>query len=228
VARPRTYRWSEALTFTAGTSAALVMVNVAAAVLSFDWWTRLILISLLTLGAALLFQQQPLRSVQALATTWHTLVQNAKRAWRGIVFGIPIAVLASGLAVALWRAGELRGLVDQLRTPEALHTDGWLYIGVGIIALAFVEELLFRRLILDQWGTVVTWATAVAANAVLFGAWHLGAALQGDRDIWEVVAQAVIPGLCAVPLCWLRRRTDTIAGCVFVHAAASGTVLLLI
>ncbi|MGH3316134.1 MAG: lysostaphin resistance A-like protein, partial [Nocardioidaceae bacterium] len=192
-----------------------------------------------------------------LGTSWQVTVYNAVTA-----LGVVVAARAAGMswtdlglgAGALRRgagyavAGVLAllvGYVVLLAVPwsRALLLDerhqqtipAALLVALVVVPLRTVllEEIAFRGAL---WGLLrrsygESWATA--ASSVLFGVWHLPAAVSfgesspvvddtGVALAWVAVATAALMALVGALLCELRRRTGSLVPAVAWHWAANG------
>ncbi|MGH2712011.1 MAG: lysostaphin resistance A-like protein [Actinomycetota bacterium] len=97
------------------------------------------------------------------------------------------------------------------------------------VGTAFVEELLFRGILMGAWrGASYSDVVAVVGSSLAFGLWHIGpeaAKLRGQQDATQkkwlpsistaVLATTVLGGLLGL----LRLASGSIWPCVLVHAA---------
>ena len=87
-----------------------------------------------------------------------------------------------------------------------------------IVGTAFGEELVHRGVLLAVWaGTGVKSWQVLAANMVVFGAWHVAGATGDGFHPVEVVGPAAL----ALPLAWLRLRFRSILAPMAFHAATN-------
>ena len=87
-----------------------------------------------------------------------------------------------------------------------------------VVGTAFGEELVHRGVLLGVWAsTGVTGRQVVAANMVVFGAWHVAGATGDGFRPGEVIGPAAL----ALPLVWLRLRFRTIFAPMAFHAATN-------
>lgn len=143
---------------------------------------------------------------------WWERPPVAARQWGWTLLVVPVLMFeASGLQLLLAGAWELSpGLAEGfLEFMTGLDSDGgagWFGVEIllGVILAPVVEELLFRKLLLERWIRRMGTTKAILAQAALFGVFHLlfvGAFVFGlfaallylrTRTIWVPVAFHVL------------------------------------
>jgi membrane protease YdiL (CAAX protease family) len=119
---------------------------------------------------------------------------------------VAVAMVAVEVVVASWRGDDLP--LDIVRT----------LVGTGI-----GEELLHRSALLAVWTAAVGPRTALVANMVTFGLFHVVVATKPTGFRWSEVAG---PALLAVPLCIARWRTRSVVSPALGHAGVNGLAVL--
>lgn len=118
-------------------------------------------------------------------------------------------IWAAALFAVVCAAAAVATNGEEMRALRAIRT---------MVGTAFGEELIHRGVLLAVWAsTGVGGWVVVAANMVVFGAWHVAGATCDGFHLWEVVGPA---GL-AVPLVWLRLRFHSIFAPMAFHAATN-------
>jgi uncharacterized protein len=172
-------------------------------------------------------------AARAAGMSWTDLGLGAGAFRRGAAYAVAgvLAVLL-GYVILLavpWSRALLLDERHQQAIPEALLV-AFLVVPLRTVLL---EELAFRGAL---WGLLrrsygESWATAV--SSILFGVWHLPAAVSfgesspvvdgtGAALAWVAVATAALMALVGAVLCELRRRTGSLVPAVAWHWAANG------
>jgi CAAX protease family protein len=172
-------------------------------------------------------------AARAAGMSWTDLGLGAGAFRRGAAYAVAgvLAVLL-GYVILLavpWSRVLLLDERHQQAIPEALLV-AFLVVPLRTVLL---EELAFRGAL---WGLLrrshgESWATAV--SSILFGVWHLPAAVSfgesspmvdeaGAALAWVAVATAALMALVGAVLCELRRRTGSLVPAVAWHWAANG------
>jgi membrane protease YdiL (CAAX protease family) len=133
------------------------------------------------------------------------------------LLAIPVVLLVPGLVIA---AGALNAIIikflpmspDQQTVLEALVSNEGLAILFGCIAAPFLEEMLFRGIILRSFLLQYSRTAAILGSATLFGIAHL--------NIYQFVT-ALAVGIVAG---WLYERTRSLWPCILLHASYNGFV----
>ena len=172
-------------------------------------------------------------AARAAGMSWNDLGLGAGTFRRGAgyaVAGVLAALVGYVLLLVMpWSRALLLDERHQQTIPEAL------VVALVVVPLRTVllEEIAFRGAL---WGLLrrsygESWATA--ASSVLFGVWHLPAAVAfgesspivdgtGVALAWVAVATAALMALVGAVLCELRRRTGSLVPAVAWHWAANG------
>jgi len=178
-------------------------------------------------------------TARAAGMAWTDLGLGAGAFRRGAAYAVAgVLVVLLGYVVLLavpWTRALLLDERHQQTIPEAL------LVALVVVPLRTVvlEEIAFRGAL---WGLLrrsygESWATA--ASSLLFGVWHLPAAVSfgesspmvngtGTALLWVAVATAAGMALVGALLCELRRRTDSLVPAVAWHWAANGFGVLAV
>jgi membrane protease YdiL (CAAX protease family) len=156
-------------------------------------------------------------------------------------------VLAVVLTIWLLARGATRESLGLRlpRSPTRLHRQvllAFAALGLGLIVVALVrrpalsvarlvfgtaggEEVLHRSVLLGVWSrTDATPRVVVAANAITFGAWHIGGAVgSGPRTVLEIA----VPLLGAPLFCLLRLRLRSVIPAWLAHLVMNAAGLAI-
>lgn len=130
---------------------------------------------------------------------------------------IPIVLLVPGLVVT---AGTLNSIVvkflpmtpDEQAVLEAMVSNDVLAIVFGCIAAPFLEEMLFRGIILRSFLTQYSRSTAIVGSSLLFAVAHL--------NVYQFITAFTV-GIVAG---WLYERTRSLWPCILLHAGYNAFV----
>jgi uncharacterized protein len=128
------------------------------------------------------------------------------------LLAIPIVLMVPGLVTT---AGTLNAIVvkflpmtaNEQAALEAMVSNQGLAILFGCIAAPFLEEMLFRGIILRSFLLQYSRTASILGSATLFGIAHL--------NIYQFVT-AFIVGIVAG---WLYERTRSLWPCILLHAS---------
>lgn len=103
------------------------------------------------------------------------------RQWAWALLIVPVLIFeAAGLQLLLAAAWELSpeladGFLEFMAGLEGPESGGWLGLEIllGVLLAPVVEEVLFRKLLLERWIRRMGPTKAILAQAALFGALHL-------------------------------------------------------
>lgn len=133
------------------------------------------------------------------------------------VLTLPIVLLAPGLVIA---AGTLNSIVvkflpmspdDEALLAEMMSNDA-LAILFGCIAAPFLEEMLFRGIILRSFLRQYSKTASILGSATLFAIAHL--------NVYQLVTAFAV-GIVAG---WLYERTRSLWPCILLHASYNAFV----
>ncbi|UQE74013.1 CPBP family intramembrane metalloprotease [Gordonia sp. PP30] len=151
--------------------------------------------------------------------------------WSAAIIAVVVVAIAAGLAI---------GPIRELFHNDAYRDLSWALLSAFVLIpwqTVVPEELLFRGVLLGALRRRHTERTAVIAQALLFGLWHVVSATglsTGNRGIGDVVgagpAGVVLGILGAVAFTtiagllfgWLRVRTGSLLPSIALHWAANG------
>jgi membrane protease YdiL (CAAX protease family) len=130
---------------------------------------------------------------------------------------LPIILLVPGLVVT---AGTLNSIVvkflpmtpDEQAVLEAMVSDNVLALVFGCIAAPFLEEMLFRGIILRSFLTQYSRTAAILGSSLLFAIAHL--------NVYQFIT-ALTVGIVAG---WLYERTRSLWPCILLHAGYNAFV----
>ncbi len=176
-------------------------------------------------------------AARRLGLSWRELGMERRAASAGLRLGGAVAlVAAAGLAVAV-AVPALHPLLDDARVAGA----GWGLIAYRALVriplgTALLEEVAFRGVLLAAWRRVSgTWPAVVGSSAV-FGLWHVRPTLElleaNDVATGLAATAAAVSGAVLVTaaagvfFCWLRLRSDSLAGPFVAHAAINSLALV--
>jgi membrane protease YdiL (CAAX protease family) len=176
-------------------------------------------------------------AARAAGLSWRELGLSPGRLAAGARWGGAAAgVVAAGLAVALAVDGLRPLLVDARVTalgPAELAHRALVRIPLGTVVW---EEVAFRGVLLAALARVLAPAGAVAASAVVFGAWHVRPTLGAlaANDLGEgaaatallVLAGCLATAAAGVLFAWLRLRSGSLLAPVLLHLATNVLGLL--
>lgn len=123
---------------------------------------------------------------------------------------LPFAIFG-GVVLWHWMAGGEMALARRLGMEDSPHTalansvslDGLLRLALAVLIAPFVEELVFRGMLLRAWEAEWGWFVSIIATSVVFAAYH------------PVPAAAFAS---SVLLCTLYRRSRSLRACILAHA----------
>ena len=158
--------------------------------------------------------------------------------WRWAQLGLLVVVVGMALT------GLVASVVPRVRRlvvadPRVDLSAGrlWFQVLVRIpVGTAAFEELAFRGVLLAAFGQALPTAGAVAAQALVFGLWHVGPTrltlrstrrTSGTRETAVVAVAVAATAAAGVVLAVLRLVADSLVAPVVVHAAVNGLGLLL-
>lgn len=130
---------------------------------------------------------------------------------------LPIVSLVPGLAIA---AGTLNAIVvkflpmtpDEQAVLEAMVSSDVLALLFGCIAAPFLEEMLFRGIILRSFLTQYSRTTAILSSSLLFAIAHL--------NVYQFITAFTV-GIVAG---WLYERSRSLWPCIVLHASYNAFV----
>jgi uncharacterized protein len=134
------------------------------------------------------------------------------------VLTVPIVLLVPGLVIA---AGTLNSIVVKFlpMTPDdealfaAMVSNNLLAILFGCIVAPFLEEMLFRGIILRSFLQQYSKTRSILGSAALFGIAHL--------NVYQLVTAFAV-GIVAG---WLYERTRSLWPCILLHATYNAFVI---
>jgi membrane protease YdiL (CAAX protease family) len=157
------------------------------------------------------------------------------------VLGTVCILVTAGLGYSSWRSLQLKNLKKSLnillpvivvvvveflviffRSIKNVTLDGMLMYVIGLLAIGFFEEMLFRyavlQMLLSKWhSTTKQLELSSAISGLLFGATHLVNIISGNASLY-VYGQAVMAAFLGYLLSILYIITKNIWGCVIFHA----------
>ncbi len=131
--------------------------------------------------------------------------------------GIGITFLARGIVVAVANALSHGRASTEAENLSVHHVDAAtvvLLVGVAVIAAPFIEELVFRGLLLRTFMRRMKFWPAAALSTLVFAALHT---YEVSTLVGAVTLAASVACL-GLTNCWLNRRTDSLAPGMIVHA----------
>lgn len=138
-------------------------------------------------------------------------------------WGIIVGVVCFGLIYFLAARGRTEGFFP---THGGITTSRFLALTPALVVLVllngFREELWFRGLFLNKYGTFLSPLSSNALAAVIFTAFHVQ--VQYSASILPFLAYALIIGLI---LGWLMQRTKSILAPAIFHAGTDIPIFLV-
>jgi membrane protease YdiL (CAAX protease family) len=135
-----------------------------------------------------------------------------------VAAGIGITFLARGIVVAVANGlthGRAAHEAENLRVHHVDAVTVVLLIGVAVIAAPFIEELVFRGLLLRTFVRRMPFWPAAALSTLIFAALHT----YEVSTLVGALTLAASVGCLGLVNCWLNRRTDSLAPGMIVHAS---------
>jgi membrane protease YdiL (CAAX protease family) len=161
------------------------------------------------------------RDVAARNGGWATTFGLRRPRWsdgKWVAAGIGITFLSRGIVVAVANGlshGRASREAENLQVDHINTVTVVLLVGVVVIAAPFIEELVFRGLLLRTFMRRVSFWPAAALSTLIFAALH-------TYEVSTLVGALTLAASVAclgLTNCWLNRRTDSLAPGMVVHAS---------
>jgi membrane protease YdiL (CAAX protease family) len=139
-----------------------------------------------------------------------------------VAIGGYVALIAVAIVIAATRApttSNTRDLVGER------HTVVLVFAAVGVLVAPVVEELFFRGVLLRSFRSRLAPATAIATQAVVFGAYHVSPAY-GWGNIGLVLSISALGAVFGVAAHQLRRLGPGMIAHAIVNVVAFITILV--
>lgn len=183
-----------------------------------DTWHGL---AALFVGAALIF------GARYDGHTWDELGLVRSTLGTGLRYGaaFSLIVIAGITLLALTPATQ-----DNFNDPDFIELPfssvAWEVLARIPTVTAGFEELAFRSVLLASLSGFLTRYWAVAAQAVLFGLWHILPTLGPSTSTGEIAVAVMFTAVSGVLFGFLQLRTKSLAAPFILHATTNGTTFL--
>jgi membrane protease YdiL (CAAX protease family) len=153
------------------------------------------------------------------------------------------AVVGAAAALAIAAAALVPGLRSFFEDDRYMGATGAEVLFETLVRIplgtALFEELLFRGVVLGLLLRQVRPTVAVGVSSVLFGLWHVAAALGfadanaavpdgGAGSAATVLVTVAVTGGAGAVLAWLRIRSGSVLAPAIVHAAVNSSAVLAV
>jgi membrane protease YdiL (CAAX protease family) len=125
-----------------------------------------------------------------------------------------------------------------LDSDAIAHDSTWRHVLMPLVIIplgtALFEETIFRGVLLGVLMRATARRAAVITSAVLFGLWHVPAALSDAQGESAAATVGILAGTIAVTtvagvlFAWLRLRSGSLAAPVLAHIATNSVTYLAV
>lgn len=144
---------------------------------------------------------------------------DSRRAWPlAVVLGVSLSLLGSGMTDLFAGSHPLQQDIVELAINAPLGLRILLAL-VGVCIAPFVEELIFRGVLLSGLASRMRVGSAVAVSALIFGCAHL----PDFGFAWYPIPALVLLGLV---LGWMRVQTRSLWPSIALHATYNSVAVL--